>query len=55
MTTATHSVPTRRRTWRSKARHRITNGRFYAVVIATVLITQTVSDTVVKVAELMAR
>lgn len=55
MTTATHSVPTRRRTWRSKARHKISNGRFYAVLITIVLVSQTVSDTAVKIAELMAR
>ena len=54
MTTAT--APTRRRrTWRSTARHKISNGRFYAALTALVLVTQTVSDTVVKVAELMAR
>lgn len=53
MTTATQ--PRSRRTWRSRARHRVTNGRFYAVVAATVFITQTVSDTVVKITELMAR
>lgn len=55
MTTATAPTTRRRRSWRSSAKHKISNGRFYAVLITVVLVTQTLSDTVVKIAELMAR